>query len=52
MSSILTSQITTEKNAEKTTKKETSILRELAAVFSMFAVTATVVVLTSLTWVV
>ncbi|WP_413282885.1 hypothetical protein [Vibrio sp. MA40-2] len=49
MSSILSSQIISE--TEKSDSKATSILRELAAVLTMFAVTATVVVSLSLTWI-
>lgn len=48
MSSILTSQIDTSSVVNEST---TSALRELAAVFTMFAVTATFVLLTSLVWV-
>jgi hypothetical protein len=48
MSSILTSQINTPEVNEKTS----SALKEIAAIFSMFAVTATTILLTSLVWVV
>ncbi|MDB1125530.1 hypothetical protein [Vibrio algarum] len=47
MSSILTSQIETPKVNEKTT----SVLREIATIATMFSVTATIVLLTSLTWI-
>lgn len=47
MSSILTSQI----NTPSVNEKATSALKEFAAIFTMFAVTATTILLTSLMWV-
>ncbi len=47
MSSILTSQI----EAPKLSKKVVSALQEIAAIVTMFAVTATGILLTSLSWV-
>ncbi len=47
MSSILTSQIET----PKVSNKIVSVLHEIAAIFTMFAVTSTIVLLTSLTWI-
>jgi uncharacterized 2Fe-2S/4Fe-4S cluster protein (DUF4445 family) len=51
MSSIIESEIKTSEESQNIHQEITVTLRDIATVFSMFAVTATITLLTTLSWI-